>query len=166
MFLSGTQSIFFSMRSAPRPSCGSNGIQMVARGWPTGGRHCRLRPAGSVLKLVHHITVPYMACLGPLDVLVCVCVCVWETPESEKIKRIHKFIPHKFNVLYRYKISTEVAQKHQHVIFFCKIVIDKTLFKTLSLYMDFYPSTKCNSSLHQTLSNFMQPPWPGARLHH
>lgn len=61
---------FGCMRSAPQPSCGSNGIQMVARGWPTGGRHRRLRAAGSVLKLV-----PHMPCLGPL----CVSVCVFGT---------------------------------------------------------------------------------------
>lgn len=87
---------FFFMRSAPWPSCGSNGIQMLARGWPTGGRHRRRRPAGSVLKLVHHITVPHMPCLGPLSVSVCVCVCSGHketgretsTPELKKRKTI------------------------------------------------------------------------------
>lgn len=46
-------------------------------------------------------------------------------------------------------ISTKCPQKwHRNinVIWFCKIVTDKTLFKTLSLYMDFYPLTKCNCS--------------------
>lgn len=84
---------FFFMCSAPRPSRDSNGIQMVARGWPTGGRHCSLRAAGSVLKLVHHIAVPHMPRLGPPNVCVCVGalsvrLLLRPTPELETINRI------------------------------------------------------------------------------
>lgn len=86
---------FFFMHSAPRPSCGSNGMQMVPRGWPTGGRHRSLRPAGSVLKLVHHITVPNMPYAGATEYS-CARRCVWvwlgkilcQTTKSEKNEQI------------------------------------------------------------------------------
>lgn len=150
MTLRRTQWIFyFFMRSAPRPSCGSNGIQMAARGWPTGGRHRRLRPAGSVLKLVHHITVPHMPCLGPLSVSMCMCLGQRETETSIQWNtwcgENKKNSPYGSVFLIRTKGHT-TAQKPNGVFVcvvfccdlinllfcFCKFVMDETQFLSLN----------------------------------
>lgn len=34
--------LFFLMHHASQPPCGPNWMQMVVRGWPTGGQHFRL----------------------------------------------------------------------------------------------------------------------------
>lgn len=86
-------------------------------------------------------------------IYVCVCWGVgWlrcQTPESERNERIHEL----HNISLMFFISTKcptVTEMFNMLVGFAKLLLIKN--------KAFTPWSKCNSGLHQTLSNFIQPP--------